>query len=177
MEWFTNILEAIRSYPLESLGATVGGLFVTFGGWKGLSVLFDLVFSKTKKTISKINTNVGGKVEEIKDIFEKQVDSLKGEIGALKSDLIEFKELVKELPKSPLSAEMQAYINAVKQSSSDLAMKYEKELAKIVEEKREVVDRLIEIPQEVLFETEDTVKDAVNEVKEEVKKIKVKRKK
>src|SRR5690554_4044583 len=100
MEWLTKLFETIRSYPWESLGATVGTVFVSFGGWKGLTALFDTIFRKTKKTIAKINNNVNERLQETNEALNSRINDLKDTIAVLQAENKELLKAVKELPKN-----------------------------------------------------------------------------
>ena len=176
MEWLTKLFETIRNYPFESLGATVGTVFVGFGGWKGLSALFDTIFSKTKKTIAKINNNVNERLQETNDALNSRINDLKDTVATLQTENKELLKAVKELPKNINFDEITAYITAITAQSADLALTYQQELEKVKENSKPLIADLsneTEEPNNEPLDTETPQEPAQEPAK---RRVKVKRK-
>ena len=176
MEWLTQLFETIRSYPWESLGATVGTVFVGFGGWRGLTALYDAVFSKTKKTIAKINNNVNERLQETNEALNSRINDLKDTVATLQAENKELLKAVKELPKNISLDEITAYITAITSQSADLSLTYQQELEKVKENSKALIADLnneTEKPNNEPIETETQQEPAQEPAK---RRVKVKRK-
>lgn len=161
MTWLTQFFETIRNYPLESILTTFGSVATFVTGFKGIPALFDLIFNKTKKNMKSINSSFENSIEKVKLQVADITSTLNAQILDLRQDIETLGHIVMNIPKDAVSAELQAYINVIKSQSSDLAIKYEKELEKIknksidlIDTSKEIVNELIGIVEEPLIEAD-----------------------
>lgn len=169
MEWLTQIFETIRNYPLESIGGfvttSVGVPFIT----KGVMEFFNWIFKRNKKLINKITENVNVGIDGVKTIIMPKIEELNTKYNELVSDITELKNLVKNIPTNNSSVELIAYINAVTNSSSDLAVKYQKEIKKLKPVVVETYQEVKPVIEEVIVESNNDIVEHIEKVEKKVR--------